>query len=216
MRSTISYWYTYSSDLWLKFRTRLRSVGGFSIVELIVSVSVIAIISTLLIANFRVGKDRDELRGAANVLAAVLQQAQAYALAGRTASDSAHGTLVPPGGYGVYISVPANQIMFFGDDGDHLFDSTKDYAIEAIPLSSRVSIDGPGTCIDPDSQSGCVAASSLTLVTAIPSGDHYLNSVVNKGALIVKFRHSNLSNQSVSVSASAISGQISTSGIASF
>jgi prepilin-type N-terminal cleavage/methylation domain-containing protein len=90
--------------------------GGFSLVELIVSITIFLILSTLLIANFYRGRQADDLRLSAQEFAGYLRRVQNLSTAGQSIFTPT-GERVPPGGYG--ISIPwvgnANTYVLFAD-----------------------------------------------------------------------------------------------------
>lgn len=55
---------------------------GFTLVEMLVVISIITIMTTVVIANFRKSQPTDALRAAASEIAAEFQRLQAYALSG--------------------------------------------------------------------------------------------------------------------------------------
>ena len=72
---------------------------GFTIIELIVSASIIAIISTMVVANFHGSSQRFALDNEAERLSSVIRQAHINSLIGLTVNG-----IRPSGGFGVHIS----------------------------------------------------------------------------------------------------------------
>lgn len=107
--------------------------NAFTLVEFLVVVTIIAIITVLILANYQSGEKKYSLEGATQELMTHLRRAQNMALAGVT-----YGGAVPAGGYGVHLdtTTPDSYILFADDDEDYLYDSGE--AIETIKLSSKI------------------------------------------------------------------------------
>lgn len=111
-----------------------RAMGmphGFTLLELLVAVAIIALVSTYVLVNYRATQNRVDVRLEAYRFAATVRQAQNYAL-GAYENNGA----VPVGGWGVYIADSANYRLF-ADDGDHVFDAG-DAVVEAKQLPDTV------------------------------------------------------------------------------
>lgn len=105
-----------------------NSKGGFSMIEMLVSMAIIILISTMFLANYRSGIKRSDLSMATNILAADTRLAQSYSL-GLVKYD----TVFPDGGWGVHFNLNENDRYYFFADGyldpaDYLFQSN-----EALP-----------------------------------------------------------------------------------
>lgn len=120
---------------------------GFTLVELLVSMSIIGVITGQMLANFRGGQRFSELRFASDILVSQLRAVQTNALTGRLVGVCTGGTedgnvcestKVPavacvsgtcddrvPSGYGVRFSTtnPEEFLVFFDTDGDALYDA---------------------------------------------------------------------------------------------
>lgn len=59
-----------------------NDVRGFTLVELLISMSILAVMTSFTVTNYRVGKQSDELRQGSQILASQLRRAQTMALAG--------------------------------------------------------------------------------------------------------------------------------------
>ena len=120
---------------------------GFTLMELLVSMAIFGVISGLVVVNFRAGARGDELRLAAESVAAALRDAEARTAAGVQSSACAGGTRAnllcpngavdcdegvcltksPSGGYGVAASPGADSVALFADhNGDGLFQDGED------------------------------------------------------------------------------------------
>lgn len=110
----------------------LKNSGGFTLVELLASMVIFAVITAAVVANLRVGQRSNELRLAAAELASALHRARTMAQTGRAVdlcdADSGafagfvwqsgntckHSLRVPPGGFGIRLD--GDQTAFFFAD----------------------------------------------------------------------------------------------------
>jgi prepilin-type N-terminal cleavage/methylation domain-containing protein len=105
---------------------------GMTLIELIVSISIVALISGTVLANFRSGERTNNLNVAAQKLASDIRQVQNY-----TMSLKEHNGTTPPGGWGVYFDKT-------GLNGDHYYvfaDTDSDHLCHA-PFAPCTDIDG--------------------------------------------------------------------------
>ncbi|NMB48566.1 hypothetical protein GYA13_03960 [Candidatus Kuenenbacteria bacterium] len=94
---------------------------GFTIIELVVCAGIIAMISTLIIANFQGSTQRGSLDNEAERLSSVLRQANINSLIGLTIA----GGVRPAGGFGVHLDTCSSDCSYFifaDGNGDHLYD----------------------------------------------------------------------------------------------
>ena len=92
----------------------LKNNKGFTLIELIVSVAIISIISSIMVANYRHGGSSEELNIAAQNLVSEIRKAQGYALSYR----EYNGVIYDEGGWGVRLTRnlsanPENFTLFF-------------------------------------------------------------------------------------------------------
>ena len=115
-----------------------KSRRGFTLVELIISMAIFSLMTTLVIANFRSASSQRLLRSQANALASVFKQAQVQALSGKPFNSA-----VPVGGYGVLLSicsVPPCAVTLFADvNGDFTYDGAAE-KIEDFALGQNVTL----------------------------------------------------------------------------
>ncbi len=126
--------------------TRMR---GFTLTELMVSIAIFALLTTVTVAAYRSGDDQTELRHASDLLANILRDAQARSRAGRVtsvcpgagAACSASCAVpcadeFPAAGYGVHVGVGEGTARMFADLGaapNRLRDLAED--METVPLA---------------------------------------------------------------------------------
>jgi prepilin-type N-terminal cleavage/methylation domain-containing protein len=95
---------------------------GFSLIELLVSLSIISILTVVFLANYRSANRRTDLVMAAQILVTDIRYAQSNSL-GLVKYQGA----IPSGGWGVYFSssnTDNNRYIIFADDNDNeLYDA---------------------------------------------------------------------------------------------
>ena len=95
---------------------------GFTLLELMVSVAIIAIVSTIFLSSYRSGGRKSDLRMAAQMLVSNVRIAQSNALSLKHFEGS-----MPDGGWGVVFDRNASEYVIFADvDDDVVCDSTCD------------------------------------------------------------------------------------------
>jgi prepilin-type N-terminal cleavage/methylation domain-containing protein len=88
---------------------QLKTIKGFSIIELMVVISIIGIMSSLMFANYRQGERDTVLIYAAQQIAQDIRQAQNLSLAGPKNTY----------GYGIYFDINnPTQYFIYGDEGE--------------------------------------------------------------------------------------------------
>lgn len=119
----------------MAFRIEKKS---FTLIELIVVISITGIIAGLVFANMRAGGGITDLNSDAERLGGIIKQAQMMSLTGRQTGGSR-----PAGGYGVYVST--NSYKLFADDqnvNNHQYDEngTNDTVIQTYTFSNNISL----------------------------------------------------------------------------
>lgn len=110
-------------DLTIENNKFFRNNNGFTIAELVVAAGIIAMISVLVIANFRGSGQKAALDNEAERLSAILRQANINSLIGLTANGSR-----PAGGYGLHmVTCQANcsYWLFADTNADYLYNATE-------------------------------------------------------------------------------------------
>jgi len=171
---------------------------GFTLVELLVSMTVFMIIASVMVANFRKGADRDDLQQGALLITSLLQQAQTYALAGYALAGT-----VPAGGYGLYLDInnPTKVVFFADSDGDSNYDNPGELVASwQYSMPPKVVIQS------------LIPNSPVTYTFRPPQGNRYLNGALNSGSLIVVVQHQRTLER-LQVTANAVSGQVNISAL---
>ncbi len=165
---------------------RRRATAGFTLVELLVSISIIGVITGMMMANFRGGQKSAEVRLASELVVNQIRSVQTSALSGRLASVCSGGSsdlsvCEPknpavactggvcqkrvPTGYGIrFTTSPASTFLLFYDtDGDWRYDAGEDVATVPYIASNAVQL------------TAASAGTPLDLVYAPPYGQVYVN-----------------------------------------
>lgn len=167
---------------------------GFTIIELLVSLGIFVIITTMVVANFRAGSRSDELKIAASALSSDLRRAQNMALAGQEVNG-----VTPMGGYGVYFNLgePGHYIIFADVNDNQKYDIGEDLSDGKILLARNVVITGVLPLV----------ASSAVVVFKPPKPTIYINGGIVEGILAVTIKHS-LSGKEKKIVINRVSGRI--------
>jgi prepilin-type N-terminal cleavage/methylation domain-containing protein len=172
--------------MWQVCSANPKKRQGFTLVELLISMSIFSVISGFVLVNFRAGSRKDELRLAADQVTVIVRDALARATAGARVGvcvANAVAVVVPPGtalctnggvlveqvppGWGVRFGIGTpNDIGLFADlNNNQLFDSGESYTTEAF------------------SESGFVQAAAATpngqetvVVFSLPNPDVHINA----------------------------------------
>ena len=98
---------------------------AFTLIEITIVVTIIALLGTIFIANYRGGERQFALKRSAHKLAQDLRSAQEMAMSSQTTPSEFGPETFPKGGYGIYFEDGAGSYILFADcDGDGLYDST--------------------------------------------------------------------------------------------
>jgi len=124
----------------------LTKTIGFTLLELMVSIGIFAVILGIVIVNFRGGQWRDELVSSAEIVQSAIREAQTLTLTGQTITCG--GETVVPGGYGVRFEIKKNAIRFADcavlteprEPADGIYENSKDNTMPSSPILSNVEI----------------------------------------------------------------------------
>lgn len=128
-----------------------KNSAGFTLIELIVSISIIAMMSGLFLTNYHSTNKTSELRMTAQKLASDLRLAQNYSLGSKE-----YGGNMPAGGWGVHLDrvvSPNSYIIFADNDGNMQYDSgegdvDKGGMVVALPAGVSIQEINIGSPID--------------------------------------------------------------------
>jgi len=125
-------------------RKKYQSASAFTLLELLVVLSIFVIIASLSIANYRGSNRESQLKMATQELVANIKLAQSYALGSKefvSRTDPRSGQ-VPSGGWGVHFSVynPGEYEIVADFDGNHVWDSQRDGLFKEVELPEKISI----------------------------------------------------------------------------
>jgi len=99
-----------------------KNKKGFTIIELIVSMSIFIFITSIVLLNFHYGNFDTELRTNAQVFASYLRQAQNMAQSGVITKQDNESTSA----YGIFIKSRTSYILFADLNGNNIYDEDKD------------------------------------------------------------------------------------------
>lgn len=120
---------------------KFKSEAGFTLMELIVSISIIVLISGVFLANYHSTNKQSELTMVAQKLVSDIRLAQNYSLGSKEYSLS-----VPAGGWGVHfdkVSSPGSYKIFADSNGNMEYDAgeaDKDKGGQTVNLPAGVTI----------------------------------------------------------------------------
>lgn len=179
-----------------------RKVGrprGFTLVELLVSISIFSVISGFVLVNFRAGVRKDELRLAADRTTSVAHEALARATAG-TGVDvcivNTVSTVVPQGttgctnggiltrqmppGWGILfgIGMPDGITLFADLNNNQLFDLGEAYSTEPFSASSFV-----------QAAAATPAGQQTVVVFSLPNPDIHINADASQTEASLSLTH---------------------------
>ncbi|OGZ34103.1 MAG: hypothetical protein A3I88_03230 [Candidatus Portnoybacteria bacterium RIFCSPLOWO2_12_FULL_39_9] len=120
--------------------SNLKSIKGFTLIELVVVIAIMALLSGFVLANYRQGQSRYDLETAAQIFIANLRRAQNLAMVGLEQNGAS------PFGYGIYTPDSNSYLIFYNQTGDNDYQPAS-IDLEVISLPSRVFISPIGRSI---------------------------------------------------------------------
>jgi prepilin-type N-terminal cleavage/methylation domain-containing protein len=200
----------------------MKSAAGFTLIEMLISLSIFGIITGFVMANFRAGSQSDELRASSLIVAGVIRRAQTAALTGETAhfcrdeagtdgricnsnADCGTGTCVndvPRGGYGVHFeTAEANKrfmVSFADTNGNGAFDATEQYRRDSVSANIFVSVNS----LNP------INEGVLDIVFVPPRPAIKFNNSTGEPIATIILKHRS-TNNTKTITVNSLSGQVS-------
>lgn len=150
----------------------MNNKRAFTLVELIVVISITGLLAALVFASMRSGGRIVDLKSDSQKLAGVFKTAQMNALSGKQTDTTR------PQGYGVYVT--ETSYILFADVGDNnKYVAGEDIDIQTFDFTEHV------TAFEIDNAS---------TVFEIPTGDVYVNGASLTGLNIIELEHAGLSD----------------------
>lgn len=156
---------------------------AFSLVELLVSISIISVIMTVVFWNYGGFNDNLAVSGAAQEMAIAIRQAQAY---GINVKETGVNSNVYSSAYGIYFDSSASSNtyyrIFVDLDGDGSYDSGE--SVEVVNLRNNVKITGVcnATTCPPSAPPAGITGLSITFLR--PNPDARINFTNNSATII--------------------------------
>lgn len=121
--------------------------SGFTIIELIVSITIISLVTGIFLANYSSANRRTDLTMTAQKLVSDIRLAQSYAL-GLARYGSSGATHVPIGGWGIHFNLTNlgrdRYVIFADDNADTYYSSgeaAETYGGQTVYLPKNISIE---------------------------------------------------------------------------
>lgn len=144
----------------------MRSQRGFTVIELLVVIGMVAVMSLIVLVQFGAGNDAFALGNAEKLIKTDLRGALTWAQGGRTCcSDQV------PYGYGVYFDIGDSTYQVYAElDDDQMYTSGGlDEIIESVDLEEEGVADVTISSCTPDDGTGAYC----DIYFSIPSGNMY-------------------------------------------
>jgi len=134
---------------------------AFTLIEIIVVISITAMLSGMIFANIRSGGEVSDLRASSQKLTEIFKQAQMMAFSGKQIAG-----LRADGGYGVYVNdttTPSVYRLFVNDNdiSNYAYNEGSDTVLREFELSNNVFLD---------------AVDHFFIIFVPPSGDIYVGT----------------------------------------
>jgi len=198
---------------------------GFTLVEMLVSLSIFAIVTGFVMAGFGAGRQSDELRLSTQIVASSVRRAQSFALSGQTSQycrsatnpndankfcpggssqcDTGYSCVVDvPPGYGVHFTTDAsgnNRSIFFADlNNDKTFQAAETIRTDSVT---------PGPLVVVSSLRTSSTMTSLDIVMQPPRPTIYFNGSTADSVATIRLMHKQ-GLQWKEVTINRISGQV--------
>lgn len=187
-------------------QTAFKQLAGYTIIELLIVIAVIALLSTLVVVRFARYENSQVLENVKALIRADTRAVITYAQTGRVSKDY-NGIAGLPKGYGIrfqpglvyelYAEFDGNKLLGNGDDPslDNVIktvDLLNDELVNNLEIQSCAPVQEDGFC---------------DLYVALPSGEIFFNGAQSSPSLQVNLYHSRR-NEVIALTINRISGQI--------
>jgi prepilin-type N-terminal cleavage/methylation domain-containing protein len=181
----------------LSLAASLRSQRGYTLLELIVVLGIIAVLSALVVANMAFGDQNEGIRNSANKFVTMAKSAQSLTISSRLLTDSHGAPVLDPQGqrvsgksFGVCTSNSEAELCGVGAPAFfQLFARQALPTDPSCPLPQPVGVlNGPsGSCGTPSAPDILLATQAIPKnVTLTPAAGVYLEYVAPSGAFYVQ------------------------------
>lgn len=161
---------------------------GFTLIEMIVSVSIILLISLISMPLLRNSQTKAKFDSQTDKVISALREAEILALSGQLVNNSLQG------GYGVNLVNNTSEIVVFIDQ-----DNSKRYGSGADKIASKIILEDGVT----------VSSTTMDVFWSFLSGEVYLNGVKPSSPIItITFKQTD-STKTATIKVNSITGQIS-------
>jgi len=162
-----------------------KLLAGFTVIELLVSISIILALTTLLFASYREGQKDFQLQKTAYKLAQDIMQVKEWAMNGKKLPDNS----LPAGGYGIYIEESSSSYV--------LFASSTENPIETIFLEKGINFSTttpapmtivfmpPDPIVSVNNVTGSNANATITLFSSL-NNKYRIITVNSRGLIEIK------------------------------
>ncbi|MEY4722718.1 MAG: hypothetical protein RLZZ324_231 [Candidatus Parcubacteria bacterium] len=197
---------------------------GFTLVEMLISLSILAVITAFTTANFSAARKGDEVRLSSQLVASALRRVQSAATGGELiffCNGGARANMTCPGGtaaecpgggtcshevphgYGMHfttVAAGAKRMIYFADiNGNHAYDAGEDVRNDNV--SPGVQVSASSLLI------GATSVPTLDIVFDPPVPTAYFNNATSTAIASISLTHA-VTAQVKSVSVNRISGQV--------
>jgi len=148
---------------------KIMNQGGFTLVEMLVSIFIIALMSGVFLVNYRAGGKGTELKNTAQKMASDIRLVQNYCLGAKDFNNAA-----TPGGWGVVIEQNNNRYHIFADQNQNKTRQSAAESFMTINLPADVEI------------SAMTGGNTATIVFVPPDPATYINGTSQEIAITLR------------------------------
>ena len=170
---------------------KFKRSDGFSLVELLVSISIITLMSTLFLTNYHSTNERSALILAAQKLSSDVRIAQNKSLGSSEYGDDN----IPTGGWGVHIEEGGENYTIFADDnGNYTFDIGEDNISDGAEF-----LKFPPNVTIKEINVNSLEVASLDVVFLPPNPVTFINGIGGASAEIILTESASLSTSIIEI-----------------